>query len=266
MITHVQKVVGSILYYARLVDRIPLVPLSTLASEQSHATENTIKNMNHMLDYLATNPNVKFRFYPSDMILNAHSDVSYLSAKDAKSRAAGHFFLGWEPDNKRPIRLNGPILTLCTILKFVAASAAESELGAIFLNAKEAKIIRLALEELSHPQPPTPMHCDNAASAGIANNTMKRKRSQSMGMRYLYICDLVKHGIVNVKWHPGQEIFADYASKHHDAKHHKTVRPLYLHEINSPRELLQAMTPHVLGGRFGTKLDGRPQPLCGLDP
>ena len=42
-ITHVQKVVGSILYYARLVDSTPLVALNTLASEQAHATEKTIK-------------------------------------------------------------------------------------------------------------------------------------------------------------------------------------------------------------------------------
>ena len=124
-------------------------------------------NMNHMLDYLATNPNAKVRFYPSKMILNVHSDASYLSAKDAKSRAAGHFFLGWQPDDKQPIHLNSLVLTLCKILKFVAASAAEAELGAMFLNAKEAKIIRLTLEELGHPQPPTPMHCDNATAAGL---------------------------------------------------------------------------------------------------
>ena len=132
--------------------------------------------------------------------------------------AAGHFKLGWQPDDKQPIHLNGPILEICTILKFVAVYAE-----------KEAKIIRLTLEELGHPQPPTPMHCDNTTAAGIANNTVKRKRSQSMEMRYFYICNLVKHGIVNVKWHPGQENLADYASKHHDPKHHKTVRPLYLH-------------------------------------
>ena len=129
--------------------------------------------MNHMLYYLATNTNAKVRFYPSNMILNVHSDALYFSAKNAKSRAASHFFLGWQPDDKRPIRLNGPILTLCTILKFVAAPVAEAKLGAMFLNAKEAKIIRLTLEELGHPQPPTPMHCDNATSAGIANNTIK---------------------------------------------------------------------------------------------
>ena len=128
------------------------------------------------------------------MILNVHSDASYLSAINAKSRAAGHFFLGWQPDDKRPIRLNGPIRTLCTILKFVAASAAEAKLGAMFLNAKEAKIIRLTLKELGHPQPPTPTHCDNATAAGIAKKTVKRQRSRSMEMRYFYICDLVKHG------------------------------------------------------------------------
>ena len=200
------------------------------------------------------------------MVLNVHFDASYISAKNAKSRAAGHFFLSWEPDDKKTIRINGPILTLCTILKFVAASAAEAELGAIFLNIKEAKIIRLTLEELGHPQPPTPMHCDNATAAGIANNTVKRKRSLSMEMRYFYICDLVKYGILNVKWHPGQENLADYASKHHDGKHHKTVQTLYLHEINSPRELLRAKTPYVLQGRIGTTLGGRPRPLRGLDP
>ena len=67
-ITHVQKVVGSILYYARSVDSTPLVALNTLASEQAHTTEKTIKNMKHMLDYLATNPNATVRFYPSDMM------------------------------------------------------------------------------------------------------------------------------------------------------------------------------------------------------
>ena len=140
--------------------------------------------MKHMLDYLATKPNATVRFYPSDMILNVHSDASYLSAKNSKSRAAGHFFLGWKPDDKRPIRLNGPILMLCTIFKFVAASVVEAKLGAIILNAKEAKIIRLTLEELSQPQPPTPMHFNNATAAGITINTVKRQRSRSMEMRY----------------------------------------------------------------------------------
>ena len=70
------------------------------------------------------------------MILNAHSYASYLSYKDSRIIAAAHFFLGWKPQNKHPIYLNGAIFTLCHILKFVAASEAEAELGALFLNEK----------------------------------------------------------------------------------------------------------------------------------
>ena len=37
-ITHVQKVVGSILYYARSVDSTPLVALNTLTSKHANTT------------------------------------------------------------------------------------------------------------------------------------------------------------------------------------------------------------------------------------
>lgn len=74
---------------------------------------------------------------PSDLVLNIHSDASYLNEPDSRSRVGGHFFLGWLPQNNLPIKLNGTIHVISTILKFVAASAAEAELGALFVNAKE---------------------------------------------------------------------------------------------------------------------------------
>ena len=93
--------------------------------------------MKDLLDYAATHPDAKIRYRALDMILQIHTDASYLSEPKAKSRAAGHYFLGWLPQPNQPIRLNGVIYTLCTVLKFVASSAAESELGALFLNIKE---------------------------------------------------------------------------------------------------------------------------------
>ena len=44
-------------------------------------------------------------------------------------------------------------------------------------------------------------------------------------------------------WHPGRENLGDYASKHHEAEHHKMVRLIYLHEENSPLVLERALTP-----------------------
>ena len=129
------------------------------------------------MDYLATHTNAKLQYYASAMVLNIHSDASYSSERGAKCRAAGHYFLGWLPRDNEPIRLNGAIYTLCNIMQFVVSSASEAELGALFINAKEGCIIRLTLKELGHPQPPTPMHCDNATAAGIANGSVKRQSS-----------------------------------------------------------------------------------------
>ncbi len=68
----------------------------------------------------------------------------------------------------------------------MAGSATEAELGALFLNAQEAKVIRLVLEELGHPQPPTPIHIDNTTTVGNVNNT---QWSRAMEMRYFWLLD-----------------------------------------------------------------------------
>ena len=82
-------------------------------------------------------------------------------------------FLRKQPIDNQPIFLHIPILLICTVTCTVAASAAEAELGELFHNAKEAKVLRLILHKLGHPQPPTPIHINNTTVSGIVNNTMK---------------------------------------------------------------------------------------------
>ncbi len=147
--------------------------LSAIAAQQSAPTEETLAHVNQFLGYMWTHPDAKIRYRASDMILNVHSNASYLSAPKAHSRAGGYFFLGSIPRHAKPIIINGAIHITCTIFKLVVASAAEAELGALFLNAQEAKVIRLVLEELGHPQLPTPIHVDNTTTVGIVNNMIK---------------------------------------------------------------------------------------------
>jgi hypothetical protein len=87
------------------------------------------------------------------MILYIHSDASYLSEKEAKSRAGGFFYMG-SSTNTDKIFTNGAILIISTVLKHVMSSAAEAERGAVFINAKERAVLRTTLEELGHHQPP----------------------------------------------------------------------------------------------------------------
>ena len=76
------------------------------------------------------------------------------------------------------IKLNSSIYVATGILKIVVCSAVEAELGALFLNLKEGKVLRLMLNKMGHKQPPTPVHCDNSTATGIANNTIKKQRSR----------------------------------------------------------------------------------------
>jgi hypothetical protein len=55
------------------------------------------------------------------------------------------------------------------------ALAAEAELGALFLNAQEAQVIRLVLNELGHPQPPTPIHINITTTVGILSQQHNQK-------------------------------------------------------------------------------------------
>ena len=195
--------------------------LSTIAHEQTKAIKNTNLSVNQMLDYCATHPNAKICFRALDMVLNIHSDTSYLNASEAWRHIGGHYFLGWIPHDNIPIKLNGTIHVINTILKFVAASAAKAKLGALFVNAKEGHVIRLILQELGHPQSPTQIHCDNSTAAGIANNTVKCQRSRSMEMQYFWIIDQVASKQFDVKWHHVLKNLGDYHTKHHTLSHHQ---------------------------------------------
>ncbi len=90
----VQQMVGSILYYTWAVNITLLMVFSIqLYAEQSKATEFTMNTVKQLVHYFATHPNAKIRYKKSDMILNIHSDSSYLGVPKTKSHTAGHFFL-----------------------------------------------------------------------------------------------------------------------------------------------------------------------------
>jgi hypothetical protein len=68
-----------------------------------------------MLDYLATHPDATLRYHASDMVLHIHSDASYLSVSNARSRLGGLFFLGNKPPKQDA--LNWSILNVTAVFK-----------------------------------------------------------------------------------------------------------------------------------------------------
>ena len=133
------------------------------------------------------------------MVLHIDSDASYLSEPKARSCIAGYHHLSFHPkqpldENAPEPTFNGAIHIVCSILRTVVSSAAEAELAALFYNCKEACAIRTTLEELGHQQPATPVRTDNTTASGIANDTVKQKRSKAIDMRYYWVRDRTKQG------------------------------------------------------------------------
>jgi hypothetical protein len=69
------------------------------------------------------------------MVLAGNSDASYFLETNACSRAGGHFFMS---NNDAIPSKNGAILMLLQIIKAVMSSAAEAEIGALYINCREA--------------------------------------------------------------------------------------------------------------------------------
>ena len=138
------------------------------------------------------------------MLLNVHSDASYLSVSKVKSQAGGYFFIRSLPTHRKAIQLHVNIMITYKILKL-------------------PRILQLTLGELDHPQPQTPIHINNTIVRGIRNSTIKRQRLCTMEMRYFWLIDQMAQQYFNFYYQPGQENLADYPTKQHTSAIHQHI-------------------------------------------
>ena len=103
---HIQKMVGSFLYFDRAVD---LTVLSEITRQKSKPTKQTKQRVKQFLYYMVMHLEAVIQYYASTMVLSVHSDTTYFTASKARSRAGGHFFWTldcssvWEPNcSSRP--------------------------------------------------------------------------------------------------------------------------------------------------------------------
>ena len=97
------------------------------------------------------------------MVLRTESDAAHLVCPKARSRMGGYHCLSDIGGNL----LSGPALVSAKVIRNAAASAAEAEAGALRASAQEAVGIRNLLEEMGHPQPPTPIKTDVGLMAAL---------------------------------------------------------------------------------------------------
>jgi len=161
-----------------------LTALSSITSTQAEPTEKTMENIKLFLDYAASHQDAIFTYQASDMVLIVHSGASYLSETKARSQAGGHFFMSSDVANPHN---NGAVLIIAQLIKAVMSSAAEAELGAFYINAREAVPMRQLLTKMGHTQPSTPIQTDNSTACGVVNSNIQPRQTKAMDMRFHWL-------------------------------------------------------------------------------
>ena len=211
VVRRIQGIVGSLLYISRAVNNKPLIGLSTIGAKHANTTEATSAAIDQILDSVATYPNDGIIYCTSDMVLCGHSDAAYLNDTKAYIRAGAYIFL-LEDDSV--LRLNGPVLTVAQIIKFVVSLDAKAELAGLFVMAKSMLPMRQTIIKMGWSQPKSPIQTDKSTAVGVINNTIVVRHMKSMDMRiwWLRCSEYQEHYCYY--WGPGPNNEGYYSTKH----------------------------------------------------
>ncbi len=208
---------GLLLYYARAVNNKLLVALSTIGAHQARATVATEQAVDLILN-VATYLSDGIVYQARNMILCAHVDAGFLNKTNSCSRVGAHIYLS--EDDPFPF-FNGTILSIAQIIKFVMASATESELAVLFINAQEMIPHCQTLIAMGWPQPKSPIQTDNFTAARVTNKTIVPCRAKMMGMQFWWLRCHAPQDQFCYYWDAGSKNWANYHTKHHPDTYHK---------------------------------------------
>jgi hypothetical protein len=149
-----QEVVGTLLYYAHAIGCTMLVALGSIAAAKT--TKDTAQSITQLLNYAATNPDAVIEYKRSDMVLHVHSDASFQSESQARSRSGGYFFLSSGAPHHtshivptaEPPPENGPVHVPSTILK---VQRRRSQTRRLILQCQRRRRLHTTLEATGHP-------------------------------------------------------------------------------------------------------------------
>jgi hypothetical protein len=213
--------VDFLLYYGRCVDgRILPATFCALASEQASPTFSTMAHLQRLLGYVAAHLDDRKVFRAMDMLLRVLSDASFLSRPNAGSVAGGLSYLGLSDDDDW---VNHPISCHSTRIPVVCSFVAEAEYAGLYAAARIATEERKILANMDHPQPATPLFCDNEVAIGIAADTVSQRMSKVTDMRLHWIRDRVRQGHFRVVFIRGLHNVTNYFTKPLPVAHHRVL-------------------------------------------
>ena len=79
-------------------------------------------------------------------------------------------------------------------MKNILASSMKEELGEFFVNCQRGSALRIALEEMGHHQPPTPVFTDITTSDSFVNDNVRQRKSIAIDTIFYWVRSRVIQG------------------------------------------------------------------------
>lgn len=234
LMTELRSKIGALNWGAACVNYDTSLAVSKVASKQAKPTKALLREVNHILRYLAGHPNTVLQYHPSDMTLHTVSDASFCSETKGRSRAGGVLYLGDCDENGHP--KSSPAEVMSHIIDCIPDSAAEAEYVSVHDTIKRGVYCRNILEGIGYPQSTTEHECDNKCAVGIANNTVHDRKTKHIDRRYHWVKNEVKDGRFKVIWKEGVGNIADFFTKYLPHKEHEKYANIFTRQYTPSQE------------------------------
>jgi len=234
LMTELRSKIGALNWGAACVNYDTSLAISKVGSKQANPTKALLREVNHILRYLAGHPNTVLQFHPCDMSLHTVSDASFCSETKGRSRAGGVLYLGGCDENNHPI--SSPVEVMSHIIDCIPDSAAEAEYVSVHDTTKRGVYCRNILEGIGFPQGTTEHECDNKCAVGIANNTVHDRKTKHIDRRYHWVKNEVKNGHFKVIWKEGVGNIADFFTKYLPQKEHEKYANIFTKQYTPSQE------------------------------
>ena len=113
-------------------------------------------------------------------------------------------------------------------MKTIMSSAAEAEIGAMYVNSRKSIPARQSLNEMGHHRPWTPMQNNNRAAHSVVTKNVQPKRTKVMNMSFHWLWFRDVQDQFRYYWRPGSQNWDYYWTKHFPASHHINLCPEFL--------------------------------------
>jgi histone deacetylase 1/2 len=210
-----KEIIGSLLHLARFA-RFDL-----LFSVHYASLRPNMAILKRILRYVCGTKSHSFSFQyispKAKPTLIAFTDAEWSRDMDAKS-TGGYFITlmdgNQEIEYNRNI-FNAPISVSSKKQRLVTDSSSYAEFVQIYLATKEIVFLREILKELKFEQiEPTVIFVDNAACLQVAYSERTGKnRSKHWNSKFMYVCECVENGIIELRHVPTEENIADIFTK-----------------------------------------------------